>query len=152
MSNFMTFAQPVMPHVLGSEIFVTVDKESLSPLVVTMMEGAAFPIEDFAQYVDEVNELLQKTSQFGDRGTSIERLQLNDTAYCRVLVIGDEITFLAFCESQYPTGFAKAIELHSKVDSHQVIDLFEQEKLIAVDGWMKTTPVQSDFKLWATRE
>jgi hypothetical protein len=148
MDNFVSFARSVLPNTIGADVFVTVDKDSLAPLVVTMQQGAAFPIRYFRNYVAEVESLLRTQCRHSAVAARASIGSLDASGYCRILVVGNEITFLVYPQSNEPVNTGSIITLH-EAENAGVQAVIDSNSIVAIDGWLKTATRESDYKLWA---
>ena len=130
-----------LPHAIGAELFLTLDSKSKQPLLLHLLGGEAFTRRHFAPYIQR--------AQVAVSGAVPEHsaIQLHRARYCRILVVGDRICFLAADNvPPAPIGVAERVETES-----MQIDLYRRDgKTVCIDGWVQfEPPAPSEWRLVA---
>lgn len=137
--NSKSFGARVLPNTLGVDVFVTVDQQTLQPLMTELLGGEAFSIKYFKEYVEKVEDRLAELSH---------PVKLRRTSYCRIFVIENDICFLAFPNDVAPIVRGKREVLCTKAESSIACSI-EGDELVYVDGWIRTDVAERDRKLEA---
>jgi hypothetical protein len=130
---YRSFCARVLPCTMGAEVFLTVDANTLRPLLTELVSGEAFQLRDFKPHVELLEAELARLDI---------SLTLRKCDYCRMFVIDDEICFLIF-----PVGLATELgartmlrhDADSAIASHVV-----SRQLVCVDGWLRTEVCPSE--------
>ena len=140
LSNFESCCASVLPNTLGAELFLTFDRDTFRPLRTELLAGEAFPVRFFKHYIEIIEERLCRLSQ---------NIQLRKCAYCRILVIENDICFLAFPNEEVPIALGEKGILCS--DSESLIECsMKDNRVLCIDGWFRTEVIQSNRKLVAS--
>lgn len=137
--NIKCFGEKVLPNSSGVDLFVTVDEETSYPLLVELLGGEAFPIKWFREHIDRVECVLEALSR---------PVTLRRACYCRVLVIGGVICFLAFPFHDSPVRGIRA-SLICENDDARITCAVKGAEVLYVDGWIKTKVDANERKLEA---
>src|SRR4029434_4676801 len=93
----------VLPSALGAELFLIVERDTLSPTALELNGGGAFSIEHYARYIDVVEAGIQEgIDEQGCRQPdhpwhrASTLIPINKAAFARCLVVGRDVTFLYF--------------------------------------------------------
>lgn len=142
LENFSTVGTSVHPTHLGADLFVTVDKDTNRPLRSELMFGEAFPIEYFSECIAVIESTLRTLSC---------AIQIHDCAYSRIFVVENDICFLALPHHDSPVMHGAKQLLQS--DASATIAIGQDDlDLIYIDGWIRTSVADSEWKLVATME
>ncbi len=146
----------VLPNALGAELFLVVEKATLSPTALELNGGAAFPIKHYARYVRIVEEAIHEHMERLDhregeylRKIMAEALSIGTSAFARVLVVNGDITFLYFPSDTKPVMRGQPINLVS--GDNQYIDCYtDAGQVVCFDGWVRTNVVHGEHTLVAS--
>jgi hypothetical protein len=127
---------------MGAEVFVTVDAETGRPLMTELDSGEAFSLKDFNPYIERIEFEL---------GRLRLPMRFKASSYCRVFVIGDDICFLAYSDDVVPVNRENRNVLRTDIEA-SVVTYTVDDKLVCVDGWIKTDLVASEWFLVAEPE
>lgn len=149
-------AWSILPNALGAELFLIVDKATLRPTALELNGGGAFPMAHFAKYLDGVEVAVREALRHCDEGKPISREVLQCTsvrraAFARILVVGNEITFLYFPNETMPAMRGKCVSLASAED-RLVECYYDLGQIVCFDGWVKTEIIATDQVLVAVPE
>jgi hypothetical protein len=140
----------VLPNALGAELFLIVDKATLSPTALELNGGGAFPIARYANYIGIVEAAIQEAIASPDgRETDLPQIKSSiitsvaAAAFARVLVVGDDITFLLCPEETKPVMRGQRFGL-AQADDREVHCYVDGDECVCLDGWIKTEVTASE--------
>ncbi len=145
----------VLPRALGAELFLVVEKHTLSPLMLELIGGPAFPIEHYAPYVHVVEATIgrilgnhQQRRREWPFGNVVDAIPIRKAAFARVLVVGKDVTFLYFPHDTRPVMCGQRINLASS-DSQHIDCYLDEGRVVCFDGWVRTNVVRGEHTLVA---
>ena len=122
------YCTSVLPNTLGSDIFVSLDKHSLAPVRTELLTGDAFPLRYFKEYIEIIEYHMDKLSH---------PITIRNASYCRIFVIDNSISFLAFTNDSLPVMRGKRQQLCSDACA-SVVCAKDSVSLVYVDVWIRT--------------
>ena len=137
LQDFRSFSCPVRPNTMGAEL--SVDRQTNTPLCAELVAGEAFGREYF---IDEIERLERELLPSGINVSS------EQSKYARVLVLKDELCFLIFPHDIEPTMRGERVTLVDTTES-LIVGQMADDKLVCLDGWIKTEVEDSDWFLVA---
>lgn len=165
----MSWMAAVLPNTLGAEVFLTVEKGTYKPLLLHLLGGEAFPMKYFATYIRNIETMLNHLAASQTKGRSagshgneaieagkvlegrIKEISIKESAYSRILVVGNDICFLVLPEATSPTMCGARHELIRSLEC-EVCCYLDGSKTVCLDGWITTQIPTSEYKLAATWE
>jgi hypothetical protein len=128
----------VLPNALGAELFLVVEKSTLLPTALELNGGEAYSISHYNEYVKCVETLVSEAicKQSWYEGLSRHYVRFRDAAFSRLLVVGDDITFLCFPTESQPVIRGKRFSLVER-DDREVYCYIDGDVLVAFDGWLR---------------
>lgn len=130
---------PILPNTLGVDVFVTVDAETLQPLMTELLGGEAFSPSYFKEHIEVVEGRLAELSH---------PVNLRRSSYCRMFVIENDICFLVFPKESCPTMRGRTELLLADTNS-SIQCGFDAAGLVYVDGWIRTSVAATEKKIEA---
>jgi hypothetical protein len=124
---------------MGAEVFLTVDRASGRPLRAELVGGNSFPAEYFRSEIERIEEGALELGL---------RINIEQSAYARILVVGGDICFLVFPSDAEPQMRGIRAVLTDREDG-SIVSFVDQGVLVCVDGWMKTDVEDSEWFLVA---
>lgn len=148
----------VLPNALGAELFLVVEEDSLFPTALELNGGRAFSLTHYVQYVDLVEEAIKNAveQQNGPAAqhphwSLVERASIHNAAFARVLVVGNDVTFLYFPNDSVPTVQGRCINI-AEGDDREIYYYLDGDDVVCFDGWIRTDVPESDRVLVAMPE
>jgi hypothetical protein len=134
----------VLPNALGAELFLVVEKATLSPTALELNGGGAFSIEHYTPYIDAVEAAIQEAiGSVGGQNVGLPQLDpskvtsVTKAAFARVLVVGSDVTFL-YCPSiATPAMRGQRFNL-AQADDREIDCYVDGEECVCFDGWIRT--------------
>lgn len=142
LKDFRSVCCPVRPNTMGAEVFLTLDKMTGAPLRAELIAGEAFEAEYFSSEIERIEREVSRT------GISVNIAQ---SKYARVFIVENEICFLVFPDEPEPTMRGKRVALTEGIES-SIMSYVARDKLVCVDGWIKTEVAASEWFLVAEPE
>ncbi|MEK6642418.1 MAG: hypothetical protein AABZ08_00795 [Planctomycetota bacterium] len=139
LENGKSFCAPILPNTAGAEVFVMIDTRTRTLLRTDLVAGEAFPIELYDSFLDNIDLKLMALPR---------RFAIRECAYNRVFVINNEICFLSFPTESSPVVRGDKSLLNTGPDS-MIAYYTDNAEVVCVDGWIRTSVAQSDWKLEA---
>jgi hypothetical protein len=133
------YGSVILPNTLGVQVFLVVDENTSKPLMTELLGGEAFPIKYFKEYVDKIEDRLAELSC---------PMDLHQTLYCRIFVVGCDICFLAFPNDTSPIVRGKRELLYADEESSVAFSV-DRAEVVYVDGWIRTEIAERDQKIEA---
>jgi len=142
LQNIKSFNASILPNTIGADIFLTVDRNTCTPLRTELLAGEAFSIKYYKEYVGQIEKRLSQLSH---------QVHLNKCAYLRIFVIENDICFLAFPQETTPVMRGEKHILSNDEES-VIVSSSENDEVVYFDGWIRTQVIESEHKLVATAD
>ncbi len=151
-------ANSILPSTLGAELFLAIDPSEIKPMRLELIGGQAFSIKHYVTYIQHVEEAIQHSlaSQAGRPSPYpwrewLRLVPVKKSAFARVLIIGEDITFLYFPADMKPAMQGQCVNLVQQ-DGCEINVYVDNGQLVCFDGWIRTKVEPSEMKLVATWE
>jgi hypothetical protein len=152
----MVAAASILPNAIGAEVFLTVEKQTLSPMIFQLIEGEAFRRKHFSHLIDEVEEAVRDSLGMSDAREHAAWPQLIDctgmrkAAFVRLMVVGTDVTFLYFPSSSVPAARGQRLKL-VRGDDREIDCYVDGAECVCFDGWIRTDVTVSENVLVSLR-
>jgi len=134
----------VLPNALGAELFLIVEKASLSPTALELNGGGAFGIAHYASYIGVVEAAIQEAiASRGGQGAGLPQIEWSHVtsvaraAFARVLVVGSDITFLFCPRVTRPVMRGECLGL-AQANDREIDCYLDGQECVCFDGWIRT--------------
>jgi hypothetical protein len=148
----------VLPNTIGAELFLIVEKATLSPTALELNGGSAFSIRYYGSYIDVAEAALRAAvERRGCRETALLRNELTGSipirmaAFARILVVGNDVTFLYFPSETRPVMRGKRVSLVRR-DACEIDFYADGDEIVCFDGWVRVDVSATERVLVALAE
>jgi len=145
----------VLPNALGAELFLIVDKATLAPTALELNGGCAYSIKYYATLVGLVEESLReavklrKPRQTGRQWREVfQCIPIRHAAFARILVVGNDVTFLYFSEETTPVMRGRRVDL-AQQDDREICFYIDGDEIVCFDGWVRVEITRTERTLVA---
>lgn len=144
----------ILPNALGAELFLVVEKETLSPTALELNGGGAFTMDHYDRYIDivetAVREALvvshERNAQLHKDGSpGISRVK--EAAFARILIVGNDITFLYSPGRHTISSIEGRRVTLSQAEDRQIDCYLQAEEVLCFDGWIRTEVITTKHML-----
>ncbi len=140
----------VLPNALGAELFLVVEKATLTPTALELSGGAAFPITHFASYIQSVEESIERALRQLDHQQTqhpwkqmAKRIPIAKAAFARLLVVGGDVTFLYFPGKITPSMRGQCLNL-TRGDECEINCYLDDDDVVCFDGWIRAEVAEGE--------
>jgi hypothetical protein len=146
----MATAASILPNALGAEVFLIVEKATLSPMALELVGGDAFSIKHYASLIDVVEAAIQQAMKLREvRRTGppwrelVEFVSIEEAAFARLLVVGSDITFLYSPSVTTPVMRGQRFNF-AQADDREIDCYLDGKECVCFDGWIRTESTTSE--------
>jgi hypothetical protein len=151
-------AASILPNTLGAELFLTVEKGTLSPMVLELIGGDALRPKHFSGLIEDVDTAVRDAVRLNEHrehaapgSRLIDCASMCNAAFVRLLVVGTDITFLYFPRTSVPAARGQCLNLVRR-DNREIDCYVDGEECVCFDGWIRTELTTSERVLVSLRE
>lgn len=158
--DFLSTVESALPNsVGGADLFLAVHKVSYQPLSFKLILGDAFPLRFFADCINSIESHLQDHVMLSNLRAAgigqdeLERaLHVEESVYCRILLVGEDICFLYFMEDDRPVQRASRYVIPTHLSRGEVDCHVAGSRILCFDGWISTGVPNTEIKVVAVRD
>lgn len=143
MQSTRSYCSAILPNTIGSDVFLTVERETNRPLMLEQMFGAAFSISYFRKYVEEIEYVLKQGSAEIFQDFSVARCRM-----AHVLVVNSIVCFL-LCPHDATPRYSGERRIVVDAPSGHIDYAAADGRIAYIDGWLSTSVEENNRRLWA---